>query len=133
MGSYKVHIYSKSVPYCNHQSAQLQFGEVESRPSSDAQLCTAANGVKRKSEINHLYYNYIRYLPRFHLVIILDFSYSMMKYYASCKLQEQKQNLINVKILLARSGGSSEPRCPNDICFLPWCMVLDYPHLTGNY
>ena len=37
--------------YCNHRSAQPQFGEVESRSSPDAQLCTAVNG---KSEINHL-------------------------------------------------------------------------------
>ena len=29
VGSYKVHIYSQSVLYCNHRSAQPQFGEVE--------------------------------------------------------------------------------------------------------
>ena len=40
MGSYKVHIYSRSVPYLNHRSAQPQFGEVESRSNPDAQLCT---------------------------------------------------------------------------------------------
>ena len=52
VGSYKVHIYSRSVPYCNHRSAQPQFGEVESRSSPDAQLCTAVNGVqKMQSEI----------------------------------------------------------------------------------
>ena len=54
MGSYKVHIYSRSVSYRNHQSVQPQFGEVESRSSPGAQLCTAVNGVHRKSEINHL-------------------------------------------------------------------------------
>ena len=54
MGSYEVHIYSQSVSYRNHRSAQPQFGEVESRSSSDAQLCTAVNGVQRKSQINHL-------------------------------------------------------------------------------
>ena len=54
VGSYKVHIYSRSVPYRNHRSAQPQFGEVESRSSPDAQLCTAVNGVQQKSEINHL-------------------------------------------------------------------------------
>ena len=54
VGSYKVHIYSRSVPYCNHWSAQPQFGEAESRSSPDAQLCTAVNRVQRKREINHL-------------------------------------------------------------------------------
>ena len=54
VGSYKVHSYSRSVPYCNHQLAQPQFGESESCSSPDAQLCTAVNKVQRKSEINHL-------------------------------------------------------------------------------
>ena len=36
VGSYKVHIYGRSVPYRNHRSAQPQFGEVESRSSPDA-------------------------------------------------------------------------------------------------
>ena len=52
VGSYKVHIYSQSVLYRNHRSAQPQFGEAESRSSPDAQLCTAVNGVQRKREIN---------------------------------------------------------------------------------
>ena len=51
VGSYKVHIYSQSVPYRNHRSAQPQFEEVESCSSPDAQLCTAVNGVQRRSEI----------------------------------------------------------------------------------
>ena len=52
VGSYKVHIYYyRSVPYRNHRSAQPQFGEVESCSSPDTQLCTAVNGVQRKSEI----------------------------------------------------------------------------------
>ena len=46
VGSYKVRIYSQSVPY---RSVQPQFGEVESCSSPDAQLCTAINGVQRKS------------------------------------------------------------------------------------
>ena len=54
VGSYKVHIYSRSVPYHNHRSAQPEFGEAESRSSPDTQLCTAVNGVHRESEINHL-------------------------------------------------------------------------------
>ena len=54
MGSYKVHTCIRSVPYHNHRSAQRQFGEVESRSSPDAQLCTAVNGVQRNSEIKHL-------------------------------------------------------------------------------
>ena len=54
VGSYKVHIYSQSVSYRNHQSVQPQFGEVESHFSPDAQLCTAVNGVQRNSEINHI-------------------------------------------------------------------------------
>ena len=33
---------------------QPQFGEVESRSSPDAQLCTAVNGVQRKGQFNHL-------------------------------------------------------------------------------
>ena len=40
MGSYKVHIYSWSVPYHNHWSAQPQFGEVESCSSPDTLLNT---------------------------------------------------------------------------------------------
>ena len=31
VGSYKVHIYSRSVPYHNHRSTQPQFREIESR------------------------------------------------------------------------------------------------------
>ena len=53
VGSYKVHIYSRSVPYRNCRSAQPQFGEAESRSSPDAQLCTAVNGVQMQSEFNH--------------------------------------------------------------------------------
>ena len=49
VGSYKKHIYSRSVPYRNHRSALLQFEEVESRSSPEAQLCTAVNRVQRKS------------------------------------------------------------------------------------
>ena len=48
VGSYKVHIYSRCVPYHNHRSAQPQFGEAERRSSPDAQLCTAVNRVQRK-------------------------------------------------------------------------------------
>ena len=54
VGSYKVHIYSRSVLYRNHRSVQPQFGEVERRSSPDTQLCTAVNRVQRKREINHL-------------------------------------------------------------------------------
>ena len=43
----QVHIWSRSVPYHNHRSAQPQFGEAESCSSSDAQLCTAV-------KFNHL-------------------------------------------------------------------------------
>ena len=54
VGSYNVHIYIWSVPYRNYRSTQPQFGEVESHSSPDTQLCTAVNGVQRKSEFNHL-------------------------------------------------------------------------------
>ena len=37
VGSYKVHIYSWSVPYHDHRSAWPQFREVESRCSTNAQ------------------------------------------------------------------------------------------------
>ena len=50
MGSYKEHIYSRSLPYRNCQSAQPQVGEIESRSSPDVQLCTAVNGVQMQSE-----------------------------------------------------------------------------------
>ena len=53
VGSYKVHIYSRSVPYRNHRSVQPQFG-AESRSSPDAQPCTAVNRVQQKRKINHL-------------------------------------------------------------------------------
>ena len=50
VGSYKVHIYSRCLPYRNHWSAQPQFGEVESRSSPDAQLCTAVYGAQMQTE-----------------------------------------------------------------------------------
>ena len=52
VGSYKAHIYSRSVPYHDCRSVQPQFGEVESRSSPDAQLCTAVNS----SSVRCIYY-----------------------------------------------------------------------------
>ena len=56
VGSYKVHIYSRSVSYRNHRSAQPQFGEVESCSSPDAQLCTALQwtGFSKKAKLTLL-------------------------------------------------------------------------------
>ena len=50
VGSYKVHIYSQSVPYHNHWSAHPQFREAERCSSPDAQLCSAVNGVQMQCE-----------------------------------------------------------------------------------
>ena len=78
VGSYRVHIYSLSVPYRNHWSVQPQFGEAESRSSPDAQLCTAVNGVQVQSKIIHLKHgppkkiyisSSVRYIEKFHTAL----------------------------------------------------------------